>query len=388
MPGRGRGHRSRRRLTVCRSSVTSGLTAARLFHRAAAAWVEGGSVAAEPRLAATVLLARWCCRPRGVRTAARGHDGLRAEHGRLSRRGRPHGRRRRAPEAEGREVADLMGVEAERAWALAAAAVRGSENVAMRRLRASWCRGGWLTPNWSRDYDTWFFAAECPTTRWLLARRPRRRPSGGVTRSVAAARESWGTAPDAAHVFMLEALARFDAVGPTHRSTEVAPVEPILVEGPDSGLETTLCWPCPKTLLCNVRRLDGIPAKWRTQKGRGHPAVSGCPGQGWCGVVPGEAGCFGGYPGLHVAEDGLGPPRPSGGLETATWALFRKTFARLARDAQVNIARAGDADDVNLTGLPLPLDAVRVAGRSGGARWWMPPLASFVPWEMASRLPM
>ena len=150
------------------------------------------------------------------------------------------------PEAEVREVADLMGVEAERAWPLVAAAVREVEEECGVRLAPGVLvpRGRWLTPKLEpRRYDTWFFAARMPDDQ----------VAKGTTSETTA--ERWGHPVELLRLgesgelrlmpptmFMLEALARFDAVEAYLADRpSVALVEPILVEGPDGyALETTL----------------------------------------------------------------------------------------------------------------------------------------------------
>ena len=151
------------------------------FHRAAAAWVEGGSVAAEPRLAATVLLVRDGAAGPEVFVQQRAATMAFAPSMVVFPGGRvdPTDAAAGLPEAEVREVADLMGVEAER-WGHPVELLRLGESGELRLM---------------------------PPT-----------------------------------MFMLEALARFDAVEAylTDRPS-VALVEPILVEGPDGyALETTL----------------------------------------------------------------------------------------------------------------------------------------------------
>jgi 8-oxo-dGTP pyrophosphatase MutT (NUDIX family) len=137
------------------------------FHRAAAAWVEGGSVAAEPRLAATVLLVRDGAAGPEVFVQQRAATMAFAPSMVVFPGGRvdPTDADAGLPEAEVREVADLMGVEAERAWPLVAAAVREVEEECGVRLAPGVLvpRGRWLTPRLEpRRYDTWFFAARMP----------------------------------------------------------------------------------------------------------------------------------------------------------------------------------------------------------------------------------
>ena len=137
------------------------------FHRAAAAWVEGGSVAAEPRPAATVLLVRDGAAGPEVFVQQRAATMAFAPSMVVFPGGRvdPTDADAGLPEAEVREVADLMGVEAERAWPLVAAAVREVEEECGVRLAPGVLvpRGRWLTPKLEpRRYDTWFFAARMP----------------------------------------------------------------------------------------------------------------------------------------------------------------------------------------------------------------------------------
>ena len=218
------------------------------FHRAAASWVEGGSVAAEPRLAATVLLVRDGAAGPEVFVQQRAATMAFAPSMVVFPGGRvdPTDADAGLPEAEVREVADLMGVEAERAWPLVAAAVREVEEECGVRLAPGVLvpRGRWLTPKLEpRRYDTWFFAARMPDDQ----------VAKGTTSETTA--ERWGHPVELLRLgesgelrlmpptmFMLEALARFDAVEAYLADRpSVALVEPILIEGPDGyALETTL----------------------------------------------------------------------------------------------------------------------------------------------------
>jgi 8-oxo-dGTP pyrophosphatase MutT (NUDIX family) len=188
------------------------------FHRAAAAWVEGGSVAAEPRLAATVLLVRDGAAGPEVFVQQRAATMAFAPSMVVFPGGRVDPGDAEFPVEPGvlAALAARLALPGQDVRSILGAAVREVEEECGVRVDAGAlrCRGRWVTPALEpRRYDTWFFATRMPAGQEAI----------GTTTETEA--EGWGHPADilalAARgelrlmpptIVSLEQLASFDTV--------------------------------------------------------------------------------------------------------------------------------------------------------------------------------